>query len=132
MVGQLVIQVLIVDDHVAMRRGIRQLLESESKITVVGEAANFKQLFQMVADLKPHTVVMDLRMSDDREFSADFIRSRLAGVVVIATSIWTDPVTQALATNCGAATLVDKASLGAKLVPTIVQHSNNKTKKADH
>ena len=129
--GQLVIQVLIADDHDAMRRGIRQLLEREPSLLVVGEAANYRQLLEMVRDLKPDTVVMDVHMRDEREFDLAFIRSHLAGSVVIATSIWADAETQAFATSCGAVTLVDKVSLGARLVPAIVQHSNNKTKKAD-
>jgi DNA-binding NarL/FixJ family response regulator len=57
------IRVLIADDHELFRCGIRFMLESTSKhITVVGEAANGRDLVKQVARLYPDVVVTDIRM----------------------------------------------------------------------
>jgi len=60
-----VIRVLIADDHDPMRRGICHLLQTEPGVLVVGEAVNFRQLIKMAGDVKPDTLVMDLRMGDE-------------------------------------------------------------------
>jgi DNA-binding NarL/FixJ family response regulator len=56
------ITVLLVDDHVLVRRGFRRILEDEARITVVGEAGDGREAIQLVRKLKPKVVVMDLTM----------------------------------------------------------------------
>jgi NarL family two-component system response regulator LiaR len=56
------IQVLIVDDHNMVRRGLKILLEQFPGIKVVGEAANGLQAIEYVSRLKPDIVLMDLVM----------------------------------------------------------------------
>jgi len=57
------IRVLIVDDHVVTRAGIRQVLENEPDFEVVGEAADGLQALAEVQDLGPQVVLMDMRMA---------------------------------------------------------------------
>ncbi|MBT8488797.1 MAG: response regulator transcription factor [Gemmatimonadetes bacterium] len=54
--------VLLVDDHAMFRAGIRALLESEGAVEVVGEASSGDSAVDMVRELKPDVVVMDLSM----------------------------------------------------------------------
>ncbi len=56
------IQILIVDDHAMVRRGLKILLEQFPGIQVVGEAANGLQAIEFVARLLPDVVLMDLVM----------------------------------------------------------------------
>lgn len=56
------IRVLLVDDQRLMRDGLRTLLELESDLDVVGEAANGQDAVQAYAELKPNVVLMDIRM----------------------------------------------------------------------
>lgn len=56
------IRVYIADDHHIVRRGIRDLLETEPDISVVGEATNGQTAVSEVAVLKPDLVLMDLVM----------------------------------------------------------------------
>ena len=56
------ITVLLVDDHVLVRRGFRRILEDEADITVVGEASNGVEAVQMACDLRPRVVLMDYAM----------------------------------------------------------------------
>jgi len=57
------ISILLAEDHVITRQGIRRLLEDERGLTVVGEAGDGEEAVQMVADLKPDVVVMDIAMT---------------------------------------------------------------------
>jgi len=59
-----VISVIIVDDHEVVRKGIRAYLESASGFKVVGEAASGREALQLVAELVPDVVLMDLIMPD--------------------------------------------------------------------
>ena len=56
------ITVLLVDDHHLVRRGFRRMLEDDPAIRVVGEAANGEEAITLVAELKPHVIVMDSAM----------------------------------------------------------------------
>jgi DNA-binding NarL/FixJ family response regulator len=56
------ITVLLADDHVIVREGLRKLLDSESDIDVVGEAGTGRQAVNLALDIHPDVVVMDIAM----------------------------------------------------------------------
>ena len=56
------IKILLCEDHLIMRQGIRRLLENEPGLEIVGEASNGEEAVQLVAELKPDVVVMDVAM----------------------------------------------------------------------
>jgi NarL family two-component system response regulator LiaR len=56
------IQVLIVDDHAMVRKGLKALLNQYEGIRVVGEAANGLKAVELVERLKPDVVLLDLAM----------------------------------------------------------------------
>jgi two-component system, NarL family, response regulator LiaR len=58
------ISVLIVDDHEVVRKGIRAYLESTAEFQVVGEASSGRKALELVADLVPDVVLMDLIMPE--------------------------------------------------------------------
>jgi DNA-binding NarL/FixJ family response regulator len=58
------VKVLLVDDHRMFRTGLRALVETEPGLTVVGEAADGRAAIEMVKNLAPDVVVMDLRMPE--------------------------------------------------------------------
>lgn len=55
------INIVIADDHPMVRTGLRSML-SASRIRVVGEAGNGEEALELVRKLKPHVVLMDIRM----------------------------------------------------------------------
>ena len=59
-----VIRVLMADDHVIFRQGVRKLLEEEDDISIVGEAANGNECVLMMAKVKPDILLLDLNMPD--------------------------------------------------------------------
>lgn len=56
------IRLLLVDDQLIIRQGLRSLLEAKPDLEVVGEAENGQQAIEQVATLHPDVVVMDVRM----------------------------------------------------------------------
>ena len=55
-------KVLLVDDHLMFRLGIRSVLEQQSDIEVVGEAASYLEAVSMIEHTQPDVTVLDLRM----------------------------------------------------------------------
>jgi DNA-binding NarL/FixJ family response regulator len=58
------IRVLVADDHMIVRAGIRHVVESESDFEVVGEAASGSEALSLAARLRPDVVVLDISMPD--------------------------------------------------------------------
>lgn len=56
--------ILVADDHALMRRGLRQLLESEPGWKVIAEAASGREAVDKTLELRPNLVVMDVSMPD--------------------------------------------------------------------
>ena len=56
------IGVLLAEDHIVMREGIRELIQREKDIEVVGEASNGQEAVEMAGQLKPDLVLMDISM----------------------------------------------------------------------
>jgi NarL family two-component system response regulator YdfI len=56
------IRVLITDDHLIVREGLRLILETAEGIEIVGEAADGVECLQLAAALQPAIILMDLRM----------------------------------------------------------------------
>ena len=56
------VQILIVDDHSVVRRGLRMFLEDDPELQIVGEARDGAEAVTQARALKPHAVLMDLLM----------------------------------------------------------------------
>jgi DNA-binding NarL/FixJ family response regulator len=59
-----VITVFLVDDHEVVRRGVRELLEGEEDLQVVGEAASVAEAIARVPATRPQVAVLDVRLPD--------------------------------------------------------------------
>ncbi|MBZ0304305.1 MAG: response regulator transcription factor [Anaerolineae bacterium] len=57
-----IIRVVLADDHAVVRKGIRDFLEEEPDIHVVGEAADGDQIKTLIQEHKPDVVILDIRM----------------------------------------------------------------------
>ena len=56
------IRILLVEDHVVVRQGTRQLLEREQDLEVIGEAGDGEETVRLASQLKPDVVIMDVAM----------------------------------------------------------------------
>jgi two-component system, NarL family, nitrate/nitrite response regulator NarL len=114
------IRVLMADDHVIFRDGLRKLLESEDDIKIVGEASNGNECVHMLTKLKPDILLLDLRMPGKdglavlEETSLDSIATRI--IVLTAAEDERDAVR---AMRLGARGIVLKQSASDLLVKSI-------------
>lgn len=53
---------MLADDHILMREGIRQLLEFDHTIEIVGEVSNGEQCMNMIYEVKPQVLLLDINM----------------------------------------------------------------------
>ena len=56
------ITVLLVEDHMIVRQGLRLLIEVDGDIEIVGDAKTGREAVQMARDLRPEVIVMDIAM----------------------------------------------------------------------
>jgi len=57
-----IIRILLAEDHLIVRQGLRALLESQEDFQIVGEASNGREAVEAAKELKPDVMVMDLGM----------------------------------------------------------------------
>lgn len=64
------IRILIVDDHMIVRQGLKLIFETETSVQVVGEAVNGREGVQLADELRPDIILMDLQMPEMDGMSA--------------------------------------------------------------
>lgn len=58
------IRLMLADDHVVVRSGLRMLLQAREEIEIVGEAENGREAIEKVKVLRPDVILMDIQMPD--------------------------------------------------------------------
>jgi DNA-binding NarL/FixJ family response regulator len=143
------IRVLLVDDHTILRQGVRALLARESDMEVIGEAGDGVEAIDLVSNLHPDVVVMDvvmprmngleatrklrelypelriliLSMYDDNEYVTQIIQAGAAGYV-LKHAAGNDLVSAIRDVHKGASFLYPP--IAAKLIDDYVRRYNNK------
>ena len=56
------IRLLIIDDHEMVREGLKAILTTEPDFTIVGDAANAEQAFELIERLRPDVILLDIRL----------------------------------------------------------------------
>ena len=105
------IRILIADDHPVVRKGLRQVIEEESGLTLVGEAADGQAGLSLINELRPDIAVLDLDMPRLDGFAlADEIRKRKLPVKIIFLTIHCEADLLHRAMSLGAAGYIVKES----------------------
>jgi len=114
------IGVFLLDDHEIVRRGVRDLLESEPGITVVGEAGTAAAALARIPALKPDVAILDVRLPDgDGVTVCREIRSRMPQVACLMLTSFGDDEALFDAIMAGAAGYVLKQIRGTDLVGAV-------------
>ena len=78
------IKLLIADDHLIIRQGLRLILETENDFEIVGEASDGKEALSLCKKLKPDVVLMDLRMPNmDGLTAIEKLRAEQPNIAVV-------------------------------------------------
>lgn len=114
------IGVIVVDDHEAVRTGVRVALEEAPGIEMVGEAATAQDAIDVARELHPDVAVVDLSLPDRDgiEVCRDLRSSGDAGACVVLTS-YANAEAQLAAAVAGAAAFVPKTARSRHLVRVI-------------
>ena len=114
------ISVFLLDDHEVVRRGVRDLLEAEPDIRVVGEAGTASSALARIPALRPDVAVLDVRLPDgDGVTVCREIRSRMPEVACLMLTSFGDDEALFDAIMAGAAGYVLEQIRGTDLVGAV-------------
>lgn len=114
------ITVLLVDDHRMMRDGLRMILEMSADIKVIGEAENGRDALEMLKQIQPDVVVMDIAMQEINGIDATRMALRICPKTrLIGLSTYTDRSYVMSMLGAGASGYVPKSSAADQLVTAI-------------
>ena len=114
------IKVLLCEDHLITRQGIRRLLEDEKGLVIVGEASNGEEAVQLATELKPDVVVMDVAMPKLNGIEATRqIKLIVPATAVLILSAYDDDEYVFALLKAGAAGYLLKSVGGTELVEAI-------------
>ncbi|WP_165989778.1 response regulator transcription factor [Streptomyces sp. YIM 98790] len=119
------IRVFLLDDHEVVRRGLRDLLEDEPDLTVVGEAGDARQALARVPALRPHVAVLDVRLGSDEGGDEEGIevcrelRARMPDLACLMLTSFDDDEALFDAIMAGASGYVLKQIKGSDLIKAI-------------
>ncbi|UIX34216.1 response regulator [Streptomyces sp. GQFP] len=114
------IRVFLLDDHEVVRRGVRDLLNDEPDITVVGEAGTVEQALVRVPALRPQVAVLDVRLPDgDGVTVCRELRSRMPELACLMLTSFDDEEALLDSIMAGASGYVLKQIQGSDLVSAV-------------
>jgi len=114
------IKVFLLDDHEVVRRGVKDLLEAEADIEVIGEAGTASSALARIPALQPDVAVLDVRLPDGDGVSVcREIRSRMPDVACLMLTSFGDDEALFDAVMAGAAGFVLKQIRGTDLVGAV-------------
>ena len=114
------IHVFLLDDHEIVRRGVRDMLEAEPDMTVVGEAGTAASALARIPALRPDVAVLDVRLPDGDGVSVcREIRSKMPDVACLMLTSFGDDEALFDAIMAGAAGYVLKQIRGTDLIGAV-------------
>lgn len=114
------ITTVIADDHPVVRRGLRQLLESEEGFEVVAEAGDVESARRYVRGHRPDVLVLDLNMPGERSLEAiPKLREEFPDTQIVVLTMQDEPSYARIALGAGALGYVLKEAADAELIEAV-------------
>ncbi len=114
------IRIFLLDDHELLRRGLRDLLEREGDIEVVGESGSARQGVGMILALRPDVALLDVQLPDGSGVEVcRQVLSRDPGIRALMLTTFDDAQARMAALLAGASGFVLKQIRGTELVTSL-------------
>lgn len=110
------IRVLLVDDHEMVRDSLRSVLNGYRNLDIVGEAGDGEEAIQMVTNVRPNLIIMDINLPKIDGISATrYIKTRHPEIAVIGLSLILQSYSEYAMKKAGAFEVVDKENIMTQL-----------------
>lgn len=123
------IEMIIADDQVIVAEGIGVLLEQKEDFKLLGIVSNGEKLLQLLNNVHPHLVLLDLNMPVmDGFITCALIREKFPNIVVVALTTYDDDKMRQRIKAAGAAGMLLKYTSAAQLANKLLQimaHGND-------
>ena len=120
------IRILVVDDHILVREGLRRALSREKEFSVVGEAASKREALVQIPHHSPDVLVVDLHLPDGNGLEVIAWARALSqqmGIVALTFSKFPEHILACM--ESGASSYVDKSAPISELITAIRSSSTN-------
>lgn len=110
-----IITVLLAEDHMVVRQGLKAMLEAEGDIKVVGEAENGRQAVELAHNLHPDVVIMDIAMPllNGLEATRQILKARPGTRIILLSAHKDDAYIEQASTLGAVGYLIKQTSLDA-------------------
>ena len=126
------VRVLLVDDHVMLRQGLRAVLETYPDMEVVGEAGNGEEAVTLAAQLRPSAVLMDINMPGMNGIEATkTIMLQQPEAIIVGLSVNATETSQEAMSRAGALELFTK-EVAIEQIYEAIQKAMRKKEAMDH
>jgi YesN/AraC family two-component response regulator len=124
-------KVLIVDDSPRVRQRIAALLNESPQIRIAGEAGSGSEALQVVENVRPDTVILDIRLPDQNGITLlKRFKARYPEMTVIMLTNLDDPRYRQVCRNLGADDFLSKAMEFEKIVDTVTHHPAHRNQRS--
>jgi PAS domain S-box-containing protein len=120
-------RILVVDDHPMVREGIANILDSDRRLVVSGQAADGFEAIQAIERHRPDVVLMDVNMPRLNGIEATRrIRQRWPQTLIIGLSVQDDETTAKSMLDAGATSFISKSGDSERIINAILQIAPHK------
>lgn len=121
-------RIVLADDHVVVRRGLRLILEHVEGLEVIAEAGDVEETTRKVRAIRPEVLVLDLNMGGESSLGAiPRIREDSPGTAVVVLTMQNEPGFAREALQAGASAYVLKESADDELVEAVQAAARGET-----
>jgi two-component system, NarL family, response regulator YdfI len=122
------IRVMITDDHLIIREGLRLILETADEIEMVGEAKDGAECLRLLPELKPDVILMDLQMPGmDGITAIDHLRRDHPEIAIVILTTYNEDDLMIRGLQLGACSYLLKDTNRETLIDTIVAASKGES-----